>query len=108
MSRVQDYGTWDTVDDPVVTQHAAQQWDRRTPPESVAPETAWREAWEMRLEAHPDYHNIHETRFHRPTETVFLRITGVIRTILAASGPESERIVRDAVANQFGIALTDS
>lgn len=108
MSHVQDHGTWDTVENPVVTRHAATQWDRRTPPDSVAPETAWGDAWEMRLEAHPDYHNLHETRFHQPTETVFLRITGVIRTILAASGPESTQTVRDAVQNQFGIALTES
>ncbi|NHN40502.1 hypothetical protein G9C85_02470 [Halorubellus sp. JP-L1] len=108
MSRVQDYGTWENVPDPVVTKHAADRWDQRTPPDSVSPEAAWTEGCEMRLESRTEFRSIDEARYHQPTETVLLRYTSVIRTVLAASGPESTRIVRDAVANQFQTDLDPS
>lgn len=108
MSRVQDATTTALGGAPVVTYHAADQWDARTGAGSVAPETLWRDAWEMSVVSHPEYRWNDEMRYHEPTETVLVRRNEVIPTVLAASGHESDRVIRDAVANQFGIVLSDS
>lgn len=90
--------TFDPV--PAVTDHAADRWDLRTRPESISPEAAWVEAYEMRLPT-PQYRHVDEARYWRPDEVVLIRQDAVIPTVLDAFGPDARTIVSEAVRNQF-------
>lgn len=70
----------DVVDDVVVSDHAADRWDQRTPPTSVAPETAWTEA--LPVGSTPTkVRNMDEIRYHTPTETLLFRAATRIVTV---------------------------
>lgn len=61
-----------------VSEHAAERWDERTAPDSVAPETAW-----MSSERRTDIEGTHgfdEARLHRPTGVVLGRCRAAIVT----------------------------
>jgi len=87
---------------PVVSQHAAQRWDERTPVDSVAPETAWREAKaENAAEAAVNgtieaYADCDEARYHGPTGTALLRKNAVIVTVLPNFDPRIRTAVQQA------------
>jgi hypothetical protein len=87
------------VELPAVSRHAATRWDERTPVDSVAPETAWRDA---RAESAVDaavngtieaYADCDEARYHEPTGTALLRKDAVIVTVL----PNFDPRIRTAV-----------
>jgi len=63
-----------------VSKHAADRWDERTPPDSVAPETAWR-CSERRADLTLDT-GLDEVRLHRETHVLLGRNGAVIVTAL--------------------------
>ena len=65
---------------PHVTDHAADQWDERTDPRSVAPETAWAHA-QRHDGASISLHGPDEVRYHCPTRTLLLRVGHAIVTV---------------------------
>ncbi|WP_323190427.1 hypothetical protein [Halostella sp. PRR32] len=65
---------------PHVTQHAAQRWDKRSPSDSVAPETAWSEGQRVSGPERPT--GTDECRVHHSTRTVLLRCNSRIVTVL--------------------------
>lgn len=83
----------DTFDLPVVTEHAAQRWDERTPADSVAPETAWKQAepddvLDSSIAAYIETHSeCAEARYHSPTGTALLRVGFRIVTVLPRDDP---------------------
>ena len=78
---------------PYVTEHAADQWDARTDPDSVAPETAW--AHSQRVVGAERPTRTDECRLHRPTRTLLLRNGYAVVTVLSESefDPPVERVV---------------
>lgn len=72
-----------TVDVPNVSEHAADQWDARTDPGSVAPEMAWEHA--QRVTGVEPIVHADEVRLHQATETLLLRVSGSIMTVLSRS-----------------------
>ena len=90
------------VDLPKVSQHAAQRWDERTPVDSVAPETAWRDAKaETAVDAAVNgtieaYADCDEARYHDPTGTALLRKNAVIVTVLPNFDPRIKTAVEYA------------
>jgi hypothetical protein len=88
-----------------VSYHATRQWDRRTAIDSVAPETAWREAWPVTVDA-PSYRHLGEIRYHDPTTTVLLCGMGQLVTCIDVStpaprGPHDAYELRAAIARQY-------
>lgn len=67
------------TDAPPVSHHAAQRWDQRTAPDSVAPETAW--AHGQRINTDRTF-RASEVRYHRPTGTLLLHKPPSIMTVL--------------------------
>jgi len=78
---------------PFVSWHACLRWDERTPPTSVSPERAWASA--VRVCGPERDMGGDETRVHRPTGTVLLRVSNAIVTVLDAGevGRESRELV---------------
>lgn len=68
------------ADEIVVSEHAADRWDQRTPPTSIAPETAWGEALPVGVSS-PRYRNLDEIRYHTATETLLFRDATRIVTV---------------------------
>lgn len=68
---------------PLVTAHAAQRWDERTPAAAVAPETAWRHGQRIRAAERPT--GMDECRLHHPTRTLLLRQGLRIVTVLSSA-----------------------
>ncbi|QLH81015.1 hypothetical protein [Halosimplex pelagicum] len=81
---------------PPVTEHAADRWDARTDPASVAPETAWRHAQRVRAAERPT--GTDEVRFHAPSGALLLRCGTSIVTVLDATDDDPRRDVQQAVA----------
>jgi hypothetical protein len=79
------------LDLPVVTDHAADAWNDRTPHDSVAPETAWDDAepdgvTDNAIAAYIETHTgVAEARYHRPTGTALLRRGPCIVTVLPST-----------------------
>lgn len=78
---------------PLISGHAQLRWDTRTPPTSVSPERAWRTG--VRVRGPERAMGADETRVHRPTGTVLLRVSNAIVTVLDAQ--EIGREAREAV-----------
>ena len=76
------------VDVPPVSEHAADRWDERTDPRSVAPETAWEHAQRL-CGAGPIVH-VSEVRFHHGTGTLLLYEPPSITTVLAIDEASDE------------------
>lgn len=89
-------------DDVAVGGHGADRWDRRTSPGSVAPETAWRSAWEMPLIS--EYRDADELRYYQPENVVLMRRDATLCTVLDMGRVQSAqaRALRRAVERQFG------
>lgn len=68
---------------PIVTGHAAERWDERTPADSVAPEAAWRHGQRIRAAERPTRSD--ECRLHHPTRTLLLRQGSRIVTVLLSA-----------------------
>lgn len=90
-----------------LTRHASQRWDARTAPDSVAPETAWREAWPVAIDA-PAYRHMDEIRFHNPTGTALLASLGSLVTVIDVRArefgdatPQCAYALRKAIAAQY-------
>lgn len=66
---------------PLVTGHAAERWDERTPADAVAPETAWRHS--QRERSVERRFGADECRLHHPTRTLLLRVGNSIVTVLS-------------------------
>lgn len=90
------------LDLPVVSDHAATRWDERTPVDSVAPETAWRDAKaDTAVDAAVNgtieaYADCDEARYHDPTGTALLRKNAVIVTVLPNFDPRIKTAVEYA------------
>lgn len=67
--------------EPTLSPHAADRWDERTAPDSVAPETAWHHA-ERRSDLERPC-RADEVRLHRPTGTILVRDGLDIVTVMA-------------------------
>jgi|GEM_PF-1674436 len=85
-----------TTGAPPVTEHAANRWDTRTDPASVAPETAWAHAQRVRAAERPT--GTDEVRFHAPSGALLLRCGTSIVTVLDATDDNLRRDVQQAVA----------
>lgn len=64
-----------------VTAHAADRWDERTPPDAVAPETAWTASTRVRAAARAE--GVDEARVHQASGAVLLRRDTSIVTVLS-------------------------
>lgn len=97
----------ETTDSINAGEHGALRWDQRTSPESVAPETAWRDAHQMPIPT-PEYRDVDELRYYPPDEVVLVRRGSVLRTVIPMTGPQSQRsrVLQRAVENQFGAEFT--
>jgi len=94
-----------SVDRPVAGDHLCgsdARWDRRTSPASVAPETAWDDAWEMAL-PQPEYRYVDEARYYAPERVVMMRINATLSTVIRVDNRPDGALCR-AVEKQFGIA----
>jgi len=69
-----------SADDPIISAHAAQRWDERTPADSVAPKTAWEHA--QRVAGPEQTTHTDECRVHISTGAVLLRVNHRIVTVL--------------------------
>ncbi|WP_135302614.1 hypothetical protein [Haloarcula amylovorans] len=94
-----------TPDTPFVTAHAADRWDERTAPDSVAPETAWAHA--QRIDAGGPFRSV-DVRLHHGSETLLLREHGAITSVyqLNRLTPKQYHAVKHALP--FDIARYDS
>lgn len=88
---------------PTPTDHALERWDERTSPESVAIETAWREAWQM---SQPDDAHCPRDRFqfHEPERVVLIARNAAILTVLSLREMTATDPIRIAVERQFGLS----
>lgn len=91
-------------DSPTATRHALDRWDLRTPADSVSPEQAWHDAWEMTLDD-PEYRRLDEVRYHHPSRVVLCRKGAGLITVYAVDGADARRIVRQAVQDQFHVDI---
>lgn len=89
---------------PTPTGHALQRWDQRTPADSVSPERAWQNAWEMTLD-HPEYNRIDEARYHHDSRVVLCRKGTALVTVYAVDGRDARSIVRQAILDQFHVDI---
>jgi DNA-binding PadR family transcriptional regulator len=71
-----------------VSEHAADRWDERTPPDSVAPETAWEHS-ERRTDLRGPS-DFAEVRYHRATGVVLGRCGATIVTVLPPQDTTSD------------------
>lgn len=86
----------------------ARRWDERTPPESVAPETAWREGWHV-APPRPEYHHVDEIRYYHPERIALVRSNATLEQVLNMTGPQTEKsiVLQKRIEKQFGIAFED-
>jgi len=95
----------DRVDDVLPILHASDRWHKRAGDDSIHPAEAWREASQMAV-PEPEYRNVDEARYHRPTHTVLLRQGAEITTTLSMDPDDVDspqgRALRQAVEAQFG------
>lgn len=86
----------------------ARRWDERTPSESVAPETAWREGWHV-APPMPEYNHVDEIRYYHPERIALVRSNATLDQVLNMNGPLTERsaALQRTIENQFGIAFED-
>ena len=76
------------ADVPPVTKHAADRWDQRTAPDSVAPETAWEHA--QRITVPGPVVRADEVRLHGDTGALLLRRGPCIATVLTVTEASDE------------------
>jgi len=89
---------------PLPTRHALMRWDQRTPADSVCPEAAWLDAWQLTI-TDPEYRHFDELRYHHPSRVVLCRENAEIVTVYAVDGRDARRIVRQAILNQFDVQI---
>jgi len=90
---------------PTITDHAADQWDRRTATWSKSPEAAWHEAIPL-PETSTGPHD--ELRVHGRQGVVFARDQDVIRTVLDVAGEDAESWLQTRVYAAVGPVWLDA
>lgn len=91
--------SFETDDDVVALPHFIEQWDERTPDDSVDVHIAWAEAKPLPGVARGDAFD--EARYHPPTDTVLLRCLGELVTVYERDVDEEPEIWA-AVDAQYG------
>lgn len=84
----------------VITDHAADRWDERTSPDSVAPEAGWHAG--TRLPPRVCGKHADEYRVYEPEAVVLARRDRSVVTVLATTGPDAERWLVEAVYEAVG------
>jgi len=90
---------------PTITNHASNQWDRRTATWSKSPEAAWHEATPL-PETSTGPHD--ELRVHERQGVVFARDQDVIRTVLDVAGEDAENWLQTRVYAEIGPVWLDA
>jgi len=90
---------------PNITDHAAEQWDKRTAVWSVSPERAWHEA--TPIDPHAG-RGTDEYRVHEEQGVVFAREGEDVYTVFDAAGPDAEPWLQSLVYAAVGAIWMDA